>query len=192
MYKYLILVMLVFSTMMAAKEFNIEEFSNQTKYNWNNMKERFDARENLDQRQKLLQIYQMNKQQVAGNMLKSAIVPGWGHYLSKDYTRGHVFLASEIILIGSSLYFYSQALNDYDTYKNSTYIGDIKQFYLDANSNYKYSQIFLSLGAVVWLYSIYDSVSATHEYNQKYWNELTNKIQSQKVVITPTSISVRF
>ena len=184
--------MLVFSTILVAKEFNIEEFSNPAKYNWNNMKDRFEARGTLDQRQKLLQIYQMNKQQVVSNMLKSAIVPGWGHYLSKDYTRGHVFLASEILLIGSSLYFYSRALNDYSAYEDSHYIGDIKQFYLDANSNYKYSQIFLSLGAMVWLYSIYDSVSATHEYNQRYWNELTNHIQSQKVVITPTSITVRF
>ncbi len=95
MNKYLILVMLVFSTILVAKEFNIEEFSNPAKYNWNNMQERFEAREDLDQKQKLLQIYQMNKQKVVGNMLKSAIVPGWGHYLSKDYTRGHVFLASE-------------------------------------------------------------------------------------------------
>ncbi len=134
----------------------------------------------------------MNKQNVFGNMLKSAIMPGWGHYLSKDYTRGHVFLASEIILIGSSLYFYSQAIDDYNAYKESNYIGDIKQFYLDANSNFKYSLIFLSLGSIIRLYSIYDSVSATHDYNQKYWDELTSQIQSQKVVITPTSITVRF
>jgi len=192
MKRYLILIILVFSTILVAEEFSIEEFSNPAKYNWNNMKERFEAREDLDQRQKLLQIYQMNKQKVVGNMLKSAIVPGWGHYLSKDYTRGHVFLASEVILIGSSIYFYSQAMDDYSTYEDSHYIGDIKQFYLDANSNYKYSQIFLSLGAIIWLYSIYDSVSATHDYNQKYWNELTSKMQSQKVVITPTSITVRF
>ena len=125
-------------------------------------------------------------------MIKSALAPGWGHYTSHDYIKGHTFLASEIILFGTSLYFYIQAMDDYHNYEDSNYIGDIEQFYLDANSNYKNAQLFLSLGAIVWLYTIYDSINATQEYNQSYWNELSKKSHSQKVVITPTSITLRF
>ena len=178
--------------MLTAEEFNIEKFSNPLKYNWENMEDRFKAREDLNSRQKLLQIYEMNKQQIVGNMFRSAVAPGWGHYKSHEYTKGHTFLASEIVLFGTSLYFYVQAMDDYNNYEDSHYIGDIKQFYLDANNNYRYSQLFFSLGAIVWIYTIYDSISATKEYNQNYWNELSKKIHSQKVVITPTSIMLRF
>ena len=192
MNKYLIVIVLFFSTLLVAEEFNIEKFSNPSKYNWENMEDRFKARESLDSRQKLLQIYELNKQKVVGNMIRSAIVPGWAHYKSHDYTKGHTFLASEIVLFGTSLYFYVQAMDDYHNYENSHYIGDIKQFYFDANSNYKYSQLFFSLSAIVWIYTIYNSISATQEYNQNYWNELSEKLHSQKVVITPTSITLRF
>ncbi len=177
---------------MAAEEFDIKEFSNPAKYNWQNMADRYEARKELDNKQKLLQIYELNKQGVITNMVKSAFAPGWGHYSSRNYTKGHAFIASEIVLFGTSFYFYNQAMDDYHNYEDSHYIGDIKQLYLDANSNYKYSQLFFSLGTIVWLYTIYDSISATQEYNQKLWIDLSNKLQSKKIVMTPTSITLRF
>ena len=192
MNRYLIVIVLFFATLLTAEVFNIENFSNPSKYNWEDMEDRFKAREDLDSRQKLLQIYELKKQQAVGNMLRSAIVPGWGHYKSHDYTKGHTFLASEIVLFGTSLYFYVQAMDDYHNYEDSHYIGDIKQLYFDANSNYRYSQLFFSLGAIVWIYTIYDSINATQEFNQNYWNELSKKLHSQKVIITPTSITLRF
>lgn len=192
MNKYLIVFILFLSTSLFSEKFNIEEFSNPAKYNWENMEDRCKARDDLDSRQKLLQLYKLNKQQIIRNMIKSAFAPGWGHYSSHDYTKGHAFIASEIVLFGTSYYFYNQAMDDYHNYEDSHYIGDIKQLYLDANSNYKYSQLFFSLGAVVWMYTIYDSISATQEYNQNLWNDLSKKLHSQRVLITPTSITVRF
>jgi len=192
MNKYLVLIILLLSTLLLAEEFDIEEFSNPAKYNWENMKDRFEAREDLVSRQKLLQIYEMNKQQIISNMIKSAFAPGWGHYSSQDYTKGHVLMASEIVLFGTSYYFYNRAMDNYHNYEDSHYIGDIKQLYLDANSNYKYSQLFFSLGTVIWIYTIYDSIGATQEYNQNLWNDLSKKLHSQRVLITPTSITVRF
>ena len=192
MNKYLVIIILLLSTLLLAEEFDIEEFSNPAKYNWENMKDRFEAREDLVSRQKLLQIYEMNKQQIISNMIKSAFAPGWGHYSSQDYTKGHVLMASEIVLFGTSYYFYNRAMDNYHNYEDSHYIGDIKQLYLDANSNYKYSQLFFSLGTVIWIYTIYDSISATQEYNQNLWNDLSKKLHSQRVLITPTSITVRF
>ena len=192
MNKYLVIIILLLSTLLLAEEFDIEEFSNPAKYNWENMKDRFEAREDLVSRQKLLQIYEMNRQQIVSNIIKSAFAPGWGHYSSQDYTKGHVLMASEIVLFGTSYYFYNRAMDNYHNYEDSHYIGDIKQLYLDANSNYKYSQLFFSLGTVIWIYTIYDSISATQEYNQNLWNDLSKKLHSQRVLITPTSITVRF
>lgn len=192
MKKYFIVSLLLFISILTAEEFDIKEFSDPAKYGWNNMAERIEARSELHSRQKLLQIYKLNKQNVLTNMIKSAFAPGWGHYSSHNYTKGHVFIASEIILFGTSFYFYNQAMDDYHNYENSNYIGDIKQLYLDANSNYKYSQLFFSLGAVIWFYTIYDSISATQEYNQNLWIDLSKKILSQKVLISPTGITLRF
>jgi len=192
MKKYIIIIFLFLSIMLTAEEFNIKEFSNPAKYSWQNMADRCEARKELDTKQKLLQIYELNKQGIVTNMFKSAFAPGWGHYSSRNYTKGHAFIASEIVLFGTSFYFYNQAMDDYHNYEDSHYIGDIKQLYLDANSNYKYSQLFFSLGTIVWLYTIYDSISATQEYNQNLWIDLSNKLQSQKVIITPTGITLRF
>ena len=192
MNKYFVIIILLLSTLLLAKEFDIEEFSNPAKYNWENMKDRCEAREDLISRQKLLQIYELNKQKIVSNMIKSAFAPGWGHYSSQDYTKGHVLMASEIVLFGTSYYFYNQAMDDYRNYEDSHYIGDIKQLYLDADSNYKYSQLFFSLGTIIWIYTIYDSVSTTQEYNKNLWNDLSQKLHSQRVLITPTSITVRF
>lgn len=192
MNKYLIVIILLLSTLLLAEEFDIEEFSNPAKYNWKNMKERLEARDDLDSRQKLLQIYELNKQPIISNIIKSALAPGWGHYSSHNYTKGHAFIASEIVLFGTSFYFYNRAMDDYHKYEDSHYIGDIKQLYLDANSNYKYSQLFFSLGTVVWIYTIYDSISATQEYNENLWNDLIKKHHSQKFIITPTGITMRF
>jgi len=192
MNKFVIFFIFFVTTFLLAEEFNIENFSDPAKYNWENMEDRFKDREERSSRQKLLQIYELNKQQIVGNMVRSAVAPGWGHYVSHDYTKGHTFLASEIVLFGTSLYFYVQAMDDYRNYENSSYIGDINQFYIDANSNYRYSQFLFSLGAVIWIYSIYDSISATEEFNQNYWNELSKQLHSKKIVITPTSITLRF
>ncbi|MCK5051746.1 MAG: hypothetical protein KAS53_08490 [Candidatus Cloacimonetes bacterium] len=192
MNKYLIVFILFLSTLLTAEKFNIEEFSKPAKYNWKTLEDRFKARNDLESRQKLLQIYELNKQQIVTNMIKSALVPGWGHYSSRDYTKGHAFIASAIVLFGTSYYFYNQGMDDYRNYKDSHYIGDIKQHYLDANSNFKYSLLFLSLGAIIRLYTIYDSISATQEYNQTLWDDLSKKLHSQRVLITPTSITVRF
>jgi len=192
MRKYLIIIFSLIISLLAAEEFDIKKFSEPSKYGWTNMSERIIARKELESRQKMLQIYELNKQDIVTNMIKSAVAPGWGHYSAKNYTKGHAFIASEIVLFGTSLYFYNQAMDDYNNYEDSHYIGEIKQKYLDANSKYKYSQLFLSLGAVVWLYTIYDSISATQEYNQTLWFDLSEQLHSKKISITPTGITLRF
>lgn len=192
MRKFLMIIFSLVISILTAEEFDIKQFSEPSKYGWNDMAERNSARLELESKQKMLQLYELNKQNVLTNMIKSAFAPGWGHYSAKDYTKGHAFIVSEIVLLGTSFYFYNQAMDDYHNYEDSNYIGEIKQMYLDANSKYKYSQLFFSLGAVVWLYTIYDSIGATQDYNQILWLDLSKQMHSKKLSITPTGITLRF
>ena len=192
MKKILLILILSFINVIYATEFDIKKFSDPNKYGWDTPKTHSMARQNLYNRQKLLQIYELNKQDIIKNIIKSAVAPGWGHYTAKKYTRGHFLLATEIILFGTSYFFYDQAMEKYDKYKKSTYIGDINQYYLDAKDPYVYSQIFFSLGVAVWLYTIYDSISATDEYNHILWNELYMEYHQKGFKITPLGISLRF
>ncbi|MCF7858246.1 MAG: hypothetical protein K9N07_02825 [Candidatus Cloacimonetes bacterium] len=192
MYKCFVLILLIISGALSAEDFNIEEFSKPDKYGWNSLEERFTARQDINKRQELLQIYKMNKQSITVNIIKSAVAPGWGHYSTKDYTKGHIFISSEIILLCTSYYFYNRSMDEYDKYKNSHYIADIEQSFIDANNNYKYSQLFLSLGTIVWLYTIYDSINSTEEYNQNLWDSLSKRVYSKKLIITPIGITWKF
>ena len=192
MKKILLILILILANAAYATEFDIKVFSNPDKYGWDTPEKHSMARQNLYNRQKLLQIYELNKQDVTKNIIKSAVAPGWGHYTAEKHTKGHFLLATEIILFGTSYFFYDQAMENYDKYRKSTYIGDINQYYLDAKDNYVYSQIFFSLGVVVWLYTIYDSISATDEYNKRLWNELYMEYHQKGFKITPTGVTLRF
>ena len=186
-----LLILLSFCWLFA-EEFDIKKFSDPDKYGWGTTQKFYEARTELYNRQKLLQIYEMNKQDITKNIIKSAIAPGWGHFSAQQNTKGTILLGIEIVLLGTSYLFYDQAMYNYDKYKKSTYIGDINQYYLDAKDPYTYSQIFLGLGIAVWLYTIYDSITASEEYNQKLWDDLLQKYHQQKLQITPAGISLRF
>ncbi len=192
MKKVILILIGMISCSLWSVEFDIEKFSRPNKYGWENSDQQLKARENRTNKQQLLQIYNLKNQDIPSNMIKSAIVPGWGHFIAGKPTTGTVLLGTEIILMGTSIYFYDKAMDNYDKYKGSNYIADIKQFYNDANSPYTYSQILFSLGVTVWLYSIYDTISVTDEYNKDLWQTIILEYQTKKIQITPTSITLRF
>ena len=120
------------------------------------------------------------------------VLPGLGHYNTNNYVKGHILLASEIILFGTSFYFYDQAMEKYDKYKNATYIIDINRYYEDAETPFRNFKIFAGIGLAVWLYNIYDTWKVTEEYNNGVWDELYNNYKSGNLHLTPTGFSVRF
>ncbi|MCD4796978.1 MAG: hypothetical protein K8R49_07425 [Candidatus Cloacimonetes bacterium] len=186
------LMIMIVTNLLFATEFDIKKFSDPNKYGWDNLEKYFQAREDKQSRQKLLQIYELKKQDITKNVIKSAIAPGWGHFCAKDHTKGTILLGMEIVLLGTSYFYYDKAMGYYDKYKKANYIGDINQYYLDAEAPYTYSQIFLSVGIAVWLYTIYDSINATDKYNQELWDDIFQDYQQKKIKITPTGFSVRF
>ena len=175
-----------------SEDFDIKVFSDPEKYDWDTPEKLYDARADLYNRQKLLQIYEMKNQSITVNAIKSALAPGWGHFSAGEYTKGQVLLAMELIFLGTGYYYYDSAMEQYDKYKKANYITDIDQFYEDANNPYFISQIFLSLGVTVWIYTIYDSINSTERYNDHLWEEIRQQYHSKGVSITPTGITWRF
>lgn len=191
--KYLIVLLLFAITSLSYSiEFDMDKFSNPAKYGWNNTEKQRLARGDLLQRQKLLQIYELKKQNPTQNMLKSIIAPGWGHFSAKRYTKGQTLLTSELILMGAAFYYYNIAMDNYTKYKNATYILDIKTYYEDAKRPYQFSAAFFSLGTVLWIYTIFDSASVTRSYNDDLWLSVIKKYRKKKITVTPAGITLRF
>ncbi|MBN1327619.1 MAG: hypothetical protein JW996_06690, partial [Candidatus Cloacimonetes bacterium] len=175
-----------------ADDFDIREFTDPLKYNWESYQDKLAARENLQDREQLLNLYEQKKVKLLPNMAKSVVFPGWGHFSAQHYSKGHILLGIEILLLGASFYYYDIAMTNYDKYKKATYIEDINRYYNAARTPYSYSQVFLAAGVLVWLYTIYDTISVTESYNQSIWEDLFFDYQQKKLIITPTGITMRF
>jgi len=188
----LIFIIMQFFFLAKAEEFDIEKFTDPLKYNWQSEAERKLFRKKFEEQQKLLQIYNLNKQSIYSNMLKSAAIPGWGQFSAKAHTRGQVILGIELVLMGSSLYFYDITMDNYDKYKNSTQVSEIKKYYNDANSSYKLAQGFVGLYTLVWLYSLYDTAAATSEYNDNLWQSIYQDYFKARFYLSPNGIGVNF
>ncbi|MCK9310528.1 MAG: hypothetical protein M0P99_09660, partial [Candidatus Cloacimonetes bacterium] len=102
----LMFMLLLFALPLCAQSFDIQAFSDSTKYGWKDYQVRADYREQLYHKQSLLQIYELEAQPVNANIAKSATVPGWGQFSSKASTKGTLILSTELVLIGTSLYFW--------------------------------------------------------------------------------------
>jgi len=189
--KYII-VFLLFIQVLYAQNFDVKKFSNIHKYGWDNNELHLEARENLFSRQKLLQIYQLNKQKSYSNVIKSAIMPGWGHFSAKNYVKGQILLATEIALFGTSLYYYDQASEYYDKYKSASNITDINDYYEKTRPPLRLSRQFLAFGVLICFYTIYDTLTVTDNYNKELWDNLILEYYEKKLQITPTGISLKF
>lgn len=191
--KYIIVLLILFiATFSFSLELNLEKFSNPQKYGWKTIEEQREFRKDLLQRQKLLQIYELKKQDPTKNMIKSIIAPGWGHFSARFYTKGQILLTSEIILMGAGFYYRSIAMDYYNKYKNATYIIDINNYYNKLKTPYTLSMAFFSLGTVVWIYTVFDSAVVTRSYNEKLWIDIINKYNKKKVTVSPSGITWRF
>jgi hypothetical protein len=186
-----ITILVLFTANIFANENKIEDFSNALKYGWKTSDVRMEHRQLHLDKTKLLQIYDLNKQNPYVNVLKSAL-PGFGHFAARRYNRGTIIFSIEVTLFGTGYYFYDQAMNHYKNYEEAEYIGEINQHYLDARTPYMYSQGFFVLGMLVWVYTAFDAIKVTKEYNIDLWNSITEDSGIQNISITPTGIEVRF
>lgn len=185
-------VFLTLSLWLMAQGFDIAAFSDTTKYGWKDYYQRMDYRNDFLERQKLLQLYEMDAQTVRSNMIKSAIVPGWGQFSAKQPIKGEIFLGAEIVTFGTSLLFYDRAMSYYRKYETATQVDAIEDYYKKAQAEYQYSVIFTGLGLIIWAYNLYDVVVATGEYNAGVWETIMKKYYKSPVKLSPDGIEIRF
>ncbi len=189
----LLLCLLVFMMLpMFCQTFDIQAFSDSTKYGWLNFKDRETYRDQLEARKNLLQIYELEAVPVNANIVKSALIPGWGQFASKAPTKGTLILSSELVLIGTSLYFWDRAMTNYRLYKNATQTEDIQKYYKEAQSPHQYSQIMLGFAGIVWIYNVFDAIQTTQQYNSNLWLEIMERSKNNPISVTPDGIEVRF
>ncbi len=177
---------------ISAQRFDVEKFSDPTKYGWLNPQDHNESRSDLLKRQKLLQVYEMNKFNYRDKVIKSAIVPGWTQFAAGKYAKGQIILGLEVALFVSSFYYYDQAMNYYDKYKNADYIGDIEDYYEKTKTPWRNSQLFFGLGVMVWIYNIYDTFLVVDEYNTELWQKIYLDYHNKKLTVTPKGLTYRF
>ncbi len=191
--RILFLLLLFMAAMpLLGQTFDIQAFSDSTKYGWKNYEDRLRYRSDLMNRQNLLQLYELEAQPTNTNIIKSALVPGWGQFSTKFNTKGTIILGSELMLMGSALYFYDKAMYNYRLYENATQIEDIERFYKDAQGPYQYTYILLGFASVVWIYNIFDVIQSTEDYNENLWQDILQRQKSSPVQITPNGLELRF
>lgn len=188
----LLLLTLLASLAIQAQTFDIQAFSDTTKYGWKDYLDRGNAREDLIRRQNLLQLYELEAQPVNANIAKSALVPGWGQFATKFNTKGTVILGTELVLLGSAMYFYDKAMYNYRLYEQATQIEDIDTYYKAAQGPYQYTYILLGFASIVWVYNIFDVVQSTEDYNADLWREIQKRQASSPVQVSANGITVRF
>ncbi len=186
------LIITIMLNLVLAAEFDIKEFTNPYKYDWDTYEKRISYRIEREERQELLQIYNMRKQSIASNLVKSAIIPGWGQISSHSDIRGQLILGVEIVALGGCVFLYTRAMDKYDKYKDATQINEIDRLYDEALEPYTLSMALLGLYSLIWGYNLYDSAQATEGYNAQLWNTLLEEKASRRILLTPTGIQLRF
>lgn len=174
------------------QNFDIQAFSDSTKYGWKDYRDRSDFRRELNTRQSLLQIYELEAQPLRSNIIKSSLVPGWGQFSTKANTKATVILGSELVLLGSSLYFWDRARSSYRLYEQATQVEEIEDYYKSAQVPYQYSLILLGFAGIVWAYNVFDVIQSTQAYNADLWQEVMQRQKDRQIEITPNGVEVRF
>lgn len=189
---FLLLLLLIPASWMLAQQFDIEAFSDSTKYGWENYLDRAEYRDELSRKQALLQLYELEVNSLRKSVLKSMIAPGWGQFENKQPVKGSVFLASEIAMLGASLYFFDRSNYYYRKYLNATQVEEIESNFNAAVAPRQYSLIFAGVGALIWAYNIFDVIQSTEEYNARVWKRIEAKDRESRISIQGAGIEIEF
>ncbi len=189
------LVLLLFLSSIAicsAQSFDIQAFSDSTRYGWQDYRDRASYREELSLRQDRLQLYELEYLPLNSNVLKSAVIPGFGQFATKHNTKATVILSMELVSIIGALYFYDQAQKNYDLYLEATQTEAINYYWGQAETPYHYSLMMMGLAGLIWAYNLYDVVISTNEYNANLWEDILQRDRNSSLQITPSGIEFRF
>ncbi len=187
-----LLLLLLAGGLHAQLEFDLKAFSDTTKYGWNDYTERDLYRQDLAERQKLMQLYDLESNNIRTSIFKSMLLPGWGQLSSKANTKGSIILGTELMALGASLYFWDRSNYYHQKYEDATQVEQIEAYYNEALKPRQYSVIALGFAGVVWAYNLFDVIQTTDEYNARVWQDIIDKYGTGPVSLAPNGIQIRF
>ncbi len=188
----LVLVMSGIFGKLNAADFDLQAFADSTKYGWENYIDRGLYRQDLLSRQSKLQLYEMEAISFQGNLLKSAVFPGWGQFATKHNTKASIIMSAEVLTVMGAYYFYNRSMRHHDSYMQATQVDEISNYWSRAQEPYYYSLLLSGLAGVVWFYNMFDVIQSTTDYNDKLWLDILAREQDAPVRISPVGIQVRF
>ena len=105
-----------------------------------------------------------------GTMVRSAIIPGWGQYHSRNYFRGGLVQLGIVSSVVGAYLAHQSFSTHYDNYvlTASNEPDDsftVLESYDAANQKYKLQMFFIYSGIGFWVYSIIDSYVSSNFYN---------------------------
>ncbi len=191
-----LLLLLLFCVMAGAlwaqADFDIRAFSDSTKYGWMDWRDRASYRDQLLERQQLLQLYEMESRPITRTMAQSALVPGLGQISCQAGTKGSIILGAELLALGTAFLFYDRSQYYYKKYLSATQVEDIETYYNAAQNPRQYSLLFVGLGLVIWGYNMFDVIQTTDEFNAAVWDSIIERYGSTALTLGPEGIGIRF
>ncbi len=191
-YILFLLLLVISGGLYAQLRFDIEAFSDTTKYGWADYAARADYRSELYNRQQLLHIYELESQPLTANILKSALVPGWGQFSTNAPVKAEIIIGAEVLALGTAYLFYDRSMNYYRKYQNASQVGEIEDNYKKARTANQYATLTAGLGLIVWIYNMYDVIVSTEEYNASIWKKIVERNRDSALQITPEGLELRF
>lgn len=186
-----LLLISILGTTLFAQSFDLQAFADSTKYGWTDYRDRARYRDELTFRRDKLQLYELEAIPLTANIIKSAVIPGWGQFSTKHNTKATVILSAELVSVIGALYFYNRALTNYDRYQSATQVDQINDYWGKAETPYHYSLMMMGLGGIIWAYNMYDIIVSTNEYNAKVWEDILKRSNSP-LQIGPGGVEIRF
>jgi len=110
----------------------------------------------------LLQMQKALKDYKSG-MLRSLIIPGWGHYYINENSKGLILNIGSLLTLAPGVFYAFQTEKYEREYLNMTNEDKIESSYRRYNNAYKNRNGFLAAFAVIWLYSQYDYFFTEHQ-----------------------------
>jgi len=96
-------------------------------------------------------------------MLRSLIIPGWGHYYINEDSKGLILNIGALLTLAPGVFYAIQTEKYEKEYLNMTDEDKIESSYRRYNNAYKNRNGFLVAFTVIWLYSQYDYFFTEHE-----------------------------
>ena len=114
-----------------------------------------------DDQSRIIKIQDAIRSYKAG-MVRSIVLPGWGHYYIDEDGKGLILNLGAILTIAPAVFYALQTEKLEKEYLNTTHEGKIASRYRRYNNAYKNRNNFLAAFAVIWLYSQYDYFLTDH------------------------------